>query len=202
MRILVAVHDAEVLSVVSRLLEEKMYEFDMACDAEEGLKMALERSYGLIVLDWMLPGDGGMTLMKKLRKNKARPQVLMLTDKDSPPDIGDTPDSGPDDYLVKPFTNSDFIDKILAVLPRTDRVAEITFHDLRMDPVMRKAWRKDRELKLTAKECLLLEYLMLRPNQVLSRQMLWRRGSPGKPGFRLPSSRKRSGYGCLKWQRR
>ena len=174
MRILVVEDEKKVSSFIKRGLEEEKYEVDTAVDGEEGLKLATERPYDLIVLDWMLPKKDGLTMVKELREKKIFTSVLMLTAKDSLEDIVAGLDSGSDDYLTKPFAFAELLARVRALLRRSemDKGAELRFADLRLDPVTHKVWRKDKEIDLTAKEYGLLEYFMRNPNQVLTRTMI------------------------------
>jgi len=174
MRILVVEDEKKVLSFIKRGLEEEKYTVDTAMDGEEGLKMALDKQYDLIVLDWMLPKKDGLTMVKELRAKRTMTPVLMLTAKDSVEDIVAGLDSGSDDYLTKPFAFAELLARVRALLRRIelDRGAEIRFADLRLDPVTHKVWRKDKEIGLTAKEYGLLEYFMRNPNQVVTRTMI------------------------------
>ena len=174
MKILVVEDEKKVSSFIKRGLEEEKYEVDTALDGEEGLRLAIENSYDLIVLDWMLPRKDGLTLVKELREKKTSTPVLMLTAKDSLEDIIAGLDSGSDDYLTKPFAFAELLARVRALLRRSemDKGAELRFADLRLDPVTHKVWRKDKEIDLTAKEYGLLEYFMRNPNQVLTRTMI------------------------------
>jgi heavy metal response regulator len=174
MKILVVEDEKKVASFIKRGLEEEKYEVDTALDGEEGLKMALDKQYDLIVLDWMLPKKDGLAVIKELRDKKTMTPVLMLTAKDSLEDIIAGLDSGSDDYLTKPFAFAELLARVRALLRRSemDKGAELRFADLRLDPVTHKVWRKDKEIDLTAKEYGLLEYFMRNPNQVLTRTMI------------------------------
>jgi heavy metal response regulator len=174
MKILVVEDEKKVSSFIKRGLEEEKYEVDTAMDGEEGLKMALDKSYDLIVLDWMLPKRDGLAVVRELRGKKTMTPVLMLTAKDSVEDIVAGLDSGSDDYLTKPFAFAELLARVRALLRRSelDRGAEIRFADLRLDPVTHKVWRKEKEIDLTAKEYGLLEYFMRNPNQVVTRTMI------------------------------
>lgn len=174
MRILVVEDEKKVASFIKRGLEEEKYEVETALDGEEGLKMAAEKPYDLVVLDWMLPKKDGLSVVKELREKKNATPVLMLTAKDSLEDIIAGLDSGSDDYLTKPFAFAELLARVRALLRRSemDKGAEIRFADLRLDPVTHKVWRKDKEIDLTAKEYGLLEYFMRNPNQVLTRTMI------------------------------
>ncbi|MBT0664843.1 response regulator transcription factor [Geobacter pelophilus] len=174
MRILVVEDEKKVSSFIKRGLEEEKYEVDTAFDGEEGLKMALDRPYEVVILDWMLPKQDGLSVLKELRAQKRSTPVLMLTAKDTVEDIVAGLDSGSDDYLTKPFAFAELLARVRALLRRSemDRGAELRFADLRIDPVTHKVWRGDKEIDLTAKEYALLEYFMRNPNQVLTRTMI------------------------------
>ncbi|TGU74396.1 MULTISPECIES: response regulator transcription factor [Geomonas] len=174
MKILVVEDEKKVASFIKRGLEEEQYEVTTAADGEEGLKLALEKPFDLIVLDWMLPKKDGLSVLKELRERKNVTPILMLTAKDSVEDIVAGLDSGSDDYLTKPFAFAELLARVRALMRRSelDRGAEIRFADLRLDPVTHKVWRKDKEIDLTAKEYGLLEYFMRNPHQVLTRTMI------------------------------
>jgi heavy metal response regulator len=174
MRILVVEDEKKVANFIKRGLEEEKYEVHTANDGDEGLKMALEKHYDLIVLDWMLPRKDGLAVVRELREKKTMTPVLMLTAKNSVEDIVAGLDSGSDDYLTKPFAFAELLARVRALVRRSemDRGAEIRFSALRIDPVSHKVWRGDKEIDLTAKEYGLLEYLMRNPNQVLTRTMI------------------------------
>lgn len=174
MIILVVEDEKKVANFIKRGLEEERYEVQTAADGEEGLKLALERSFDLIVLDWMLPKKDGMSLLRDLRGKRNMTPVLMLTAKDTVEDIVAGLDSGSDDYLTKPFAFPELLARVRALVRRSehDRGAEILFADMRLDPVTHKVWRKDQEIDVTGKEYALLEYFMRNPNQVLTRTMI------------------------------
>ncbi len=171
MKILVVEDEKKVASFIKRGLEEEKFEVDIANDGENGLQMALEGSYRLLILDLMLPKRDGLSIVKELRSRKMMVPVLILTAKDSLEDIIAGLNSGSDDYLTKPFAFAELLARVRAMLRRTelDRGAEIRFADLRLDPVTHKVWRKDKEIDLTAKEYGLLEFFMRNPNQVVTR---------------------------------
>jgi len=174
MRILVVEDEKKVATFIKRGLEEEQYEVRTASDGEEGFKLALEKTFDLIVLDWMLPKMNGLDMLKDLRGEKIMTPVLMLTAKDSVEDIVVGLDSGSDDYLTKPFAFSELLARVRALVRRSesDRGAEIVFADVRLDPVTHKVWRGGKEIDLTAKEYGMLEYFMRNPNQVLTRTMI------------------------------
>jgi len=174
MRILVVEDEKKVASFIKRGLEEESYVVETAADGEEGLTLALEKRFDLIILDWMLPKRDGMSFLKELRDRNMSTPVLMLTAKDTVEDIVVGLETGSDDYLTKPFAFAELLARVKALIRRSemDRGAELHFADLRIDPVTHKVWRGEKEIDLTAKEYGLLEYFMRNPNQVLTRTMI------------------------------
>ena len=174
MRILVIEDEKKIASFIKRGLEEEKYEVHTAADGEEGFKLALEKTFDLIVLDWILPKMDGLSLLKDLRGQKIMTPVLMLTAKDSVEDIVAGLDSGSDDYLTKPFAFPELLARVRALGRRSEqeRGAQIIFADMRLDPVTHKVWRNDQEIEVTGKEYDLLEYFMRNPNQVVTRTMI------------------------------
>ena len=174
MRILVVEDEKKVANFIKRGLEEDRYEVHTAADGEEGLRLALETSFDLIVLDWLLPKKDGISFLQDFRAMKHRTPVLMLTGKDSVADIASGLASGSDDYLTKPFAFAVLLAKVRALLRRSEmeKGAEIRFADLRLDPVTHKVWSDEKKIDLAAKEYDLLEYFMRNPNQVVTRAMI------------------------------
>ncbi|MEZ4600685.1 MAG: response regulator transcription factor [Syntrophotaleaceae bacterium] len=174
MRILVVEDEKKVASFIKRGLEEESFAVDVAFDGEEGLYLAENNPYDVILMDLMLPKKDGLAVIKELRDKDIATPVLCLTAKDSVEDIVSGLDSGSDDYLTKPFAFGELLARVKALVRRTakDRGAEIFFSDLRLDPVSHKVWRANKEIDLTAKEYALLEYFMRHPNEVLTRAMI------------------------------
>jgi len=174
MKILVVEDEKKVAGFIKRGLEEDAYQVTVTHDGAEGLKLALEEDFSLVILDVMLPKKDGLTVIKELRAAGRHMPVLMLTARDTTEDIVSGLDAGSDDYLTKPFAFAELLARVRALLRRgeQDRGAEILFADLRLDPVAHKVWRSGTEIDLTAKEYGLLEYMMRNPNTVLSRAMI------------------------------
>ena len=174
MKILVVEDEKKVASFIKRGLEEEQYDVDVAHDGEEGVRLATSNVYDLILMDIMLPKKDGLAAIRDIRAQGSATPVLCLTAKDTVDDIVAGLDHGSDDYLTKPFAFAELLARVRALIRRGsfDRGAEITFADLRLDPVSHKVWRSNREIDLTSKEYALLEYFMRNPGIVLTRTMI------------------------------
>jgi two-component system, OmpR family, response regulator len=171
MRILVVEDEPKMAALVARALREDGHAADVAAQGEDALWMAEATRYDAIVLDIMLPGLDGFEVVRRLRKAKVWTPVLMLTARDAVGDRVDGLDAGADDYLTKPFSFQELLARIRAVARRgpIERPVVLELGDLRLDPAAHRAWRADEELSLTAREFSLLELLMRRPGETLSR---------------------------------
>jgi heavy metal response regulator len=174
MKILVVEDEKKVAGFIKRGLEEEQYQVTVSHDGVEGLKLALDGNFSLLILDVMLPKKDGFAVITELREAGNRIPVLMLTAKNSTDDVVAGLDAGSDDYLTKPFAFAELTARVRALLRREgqDRGAEIRFADLRLDPVSHKVWRGKTQIDLTAKEYGLLEYLVRNNGKVLSRAMI------------------------------
>jgi DNA-binding response OmpR family regulator len=166
--------DKKIAKFIQRGLEEEKYEVDVVYDGETGYQRILDGTYGLVILDVVLPKKDGLTMVRELRGKKILIPVLMLTVKDSVEDIVAGLNAGADDYLKKPFAFAELLARVKALQRRSEqeRGAKIHFADLCIDPVLHKAWRDEVLLDLMAKEYDLLEYFVRHPNQVLTRNMI------------------------------
>ena len=175
MRILVVEDEKKVASFIAKGLTEESYAVDVAYDGEEGVFMALENDYDLIVLDLMLPKLDGMEILRKIRDSGKDVPVLILTAKDSVEDIVAGLEGGSDDYLTKPFAFAELLARIRALLRRSQEQKKITTlkaGDLTLNPLTREVKRGDRKIELTSKEYALLEYFMRNVNKVLTRTLI------------------------------
>ena len=171
MKILVVDDEPKLASVVARALREDGHAADVASRGEDALWMAQAATYDAIVLDVMLPGLDGFEVIRRLRDERVWTPVLMLTARDAVEDRVGGLDAGADDYLVKPFSLSELLARLRAVARRgpIERPVTLEIGDLRLDPAAHRAWRGGIELRLSAREFALLELLMRRPGETLSR---------------------------------
>jgi len=174
MRVLVVEDDVKMASLLRRGLVEEGVATDVTGAGDEALRMAVVTDYDAIVLDVMLPGTDGFTVCRRLREAGRWSPVLMLTARDAVDDRVAGLDAGADDYLTKPFSFAELLARLraLARRPPLQRPAVLEVGDLRLDPATRQVTRGETPIQLSAKEFALLETLMRRPGQVLSRYQL------------------------------
>ena len=174
MRVLVVEDEPKMASLVKRGLEEEGISVDVAGRGEDAVWMAGSTEYDAVVLDVMLPGLDGFEVCRRLRADDVWTPVLMLTARDAVEDRVAGLDGGADDYLVKPFSFEELLARLRALARRGagERPAVLAVGDLRLDPATRRVSRGDAEIALSQKEYALLETLMRRPGQALSRLQL------------------------------
>ncbi len=174
MRVLVIEDEVRMARLVKRALEEEGHAVDVCGDGPEGLWMATENPYAVIVLDVMLPGFDGFELCRRLREADVWVPVLMLTARDEVGDRVRGLDAGADDYLVKPFSLMELAARLRALTRRDDnrRPAVLSVGDLKLDPATRRAWRGSSEIDLSPKEFALLELFLRHPGVVLTRSQI------------------------------
>lgn len=174
MRVLLIEDEKKMAAFLKQGLEEQRYAVDVAHNGEDGLHWALNFPYDICILDVMLPGIDGFELCRLLRNRHIDTPVLMLTARDGIDDRVKGLDSGADDYLIKPFAFRELLARLRALTRRDSPHAHsvLVVGDLQLDTVTHTAKRGDNPIALTAKEYELLEFLMLHPNQVLSRTII------------------------------
>jgi len=179
MKVLVIEDEAKTSRFLRRGLSEAGYVVDLAADGLEGLHLALEVEFDLIVLDVMLPALDGWQVLARLREARCKALVLMLTALDAVHQRVRGFEMGADDYLIKPFAFSELLARVRSLLrrvpPRTQETLRMA--DLEIDLLRHRATRAGLKLELTAKEFLLLTLFARRAGEVLSRtliaEMVW-----------------------------
>ena len=175
MRVLVIEDDRAMAGLLQKGLTEESHVVSVAADGRTGLELAEAYKFDVIVLDWMLPKMDGLEVARRLRKEKNGTPILMLTARDAVPDIVKGLDVGADDYLTKQFSFSEFLARLRALGRRpssTVTAPVLATGDLTLDPNTRQVFRGKHDIRLTATEYKLLEFLMRRPGGVASRRAI------------------------------
>lgn len=174
MRVLVVEDERRLAAAVRRGLQAEGFVVDLAHNGTDGLHLAREGGYDALVLDLMLPGISGYRLCQTLRAEENWVPILILSAKDGEYDLADGLDLGADDYLTKPFSYVVLAARLRALLRRgaIPRPAVLRAGDLSLDPGTRQVRRGDAEISLTPREFALLEYLLRRAGQVVSKTTL------------------------------
>lgn len=177
MRILIIEDDNDVASFIQRGLEQAGYVVDRAVTGKDGLFLATTETYDALIVDRMLPGVDGLTIIRTIRASDIRVPVLILSALDEVTDRVDGLKAGSDDYLVKPFAFAELQARIEALLRRQSSATEsepttLEVADLKMDLLRRQVSRAGANIDLQQREFLLLEYLMRHVGQVVTRTML------------------------------
>jgi len=171
MRLLVIEDERRLAAAVRRGLQAEGFAVDLAHDGPSGLGLARDGGYDAVVLDVMLPGLSGYRVCKQLRAEENWVPILILSAKDGEYDQADGLDLGADDYLTKPFSYVVLAARLRAVLRRgaKRRPAELRAGDLTLDPASREVRRGDCRVELTPREFSLLEFLLRRAGEVVSK---------------------------------
>lgn len=175
MRILVIEDDKKIASFVVNGLKQAGFAVDHAADGEEGIHLALNESYDAAVIDIMLPKRDGLSLIEELRRQKVNTPVIILSAKRSVDDRVKGLQTGSDDYLTKPFSFSELIARVQALIRRASNIPEpsrLAVGDMSIDLLTREVTRADRKIYLQPREFALLEYLMRNPGRMISKTMI------------------------------
>jgi DNA-binding response OmpR family regulator len=171
MRILLIEDDQEAARLLAKGLREEGWVVDTAHSGESGDEMASVNTYDAIVLDWLLPDRDGIAVCRDLRSGGLQAPILMLTARDAVEDRVLGLNAGADDYLTKPFAFAELLARLHALLRRSEltRPVLLTVEDLTLDPLSHQVTRGGVPLSLTPKEYAILETLMRRAGEVVSR---------------------------------
>jgi len=175
MRILLVEDDRKAAGLLSRGLVEEGFIVDAAYSAEDAEECLRAQEYRLIILDWFLPGKQGAAWCGELRENGVRVPILMLTARDALQDRVEGLNAGADDYLTKPFAFEELLARTRALLRRSELIQQqppLKVADLILDARTHRVTRGKRTINLTQKEYAILEILIRRAGEVVSRQEL------------------------------
>ena len=171
MRILLVEDELDLSTALARALGEEGFAVDLAPDGDEGLVRALDAPYSVVVLDVMLPGRDGWSVLTALRSAGRTTPVLMLTARDAVVDRVRGLDLGADDYLTKPFSVEELVARLRALARRAaaQPAPDLIVGGVRVDTTGRRAYRNGTEVRLTAREFGILELLAQRGGRIVTR---------------------------------
>lgn len=173
--LLVVEDEPRIADFLLRGLREEGYTVDHAADGRTASVMLRSRPWDLVLLDWWLPGEDGIQVLRRFREEDRATPVLFLTARDSIHDRVTGLDAGADDYLCKPFSFEELLARVRALLRRPAKMEEATlaFQDIRIDLATQKVTRAGHPIDLTAKEFSLLVYLMRNAGKIVSRTRIY-----------------------------
>lgn len=175
MRVLIIEDDAETLAYLRRGLEESGHTIECAENGKDGMYLALEGAYDVAIIDRMLPGVDGLTILRAMRSSKKDAPVLVLSALGEVDDRVQGLRAGGDDYLVKPFAFNELLARLEALARRHESespVTDLAVDDLELDLLSRTVKRAGKPINLQPREYRLLEFLMRHADQVVTRTML------------------------------
>jgi DNA-binding response OmpR family regulator len=174
MHVLIVEDERKMAELLKRGLEEENHSVTVAHDGRTALDMVQDLDYDAIVLDLMLPGIDGFEVARRLRKSGNRTPILVLTARDTVPDVVKGLDIGADDYMTKPFSFEEFLARLRSVSRRgsAPRPTALQVGDLVLDPASHQVTRGGEEIPLSRTEFRLLEFLMRRAGRVVARNTI------------------------------
>jgi two-component system, OmpR family, copper resistance phosphate regulon response regulator CusR len=174
MRVLVVEDERRIADFIVRGLKEERFAVDVAYDGEQGMYLAEINPYDVMIFDVMLPKQNGIAMCRELRKKKINTPILILTARNALEDKVSGLNEGADDYLTKPFSFEELLARVRVLLRRShdDKTPVLKVADLELNQLKHEVKRAGKLIPLTAKEYMLLQYLMLNANQVISRPMI------------------------------
>lgn len=175
MRLLVVEDDMKIASFIVKGLQQAGFAVDHAENGEDGLHLALTEPYDAAIIDLMLPKLDGLSVIERLRSEKVKTPILILSAKRTVDDRVKGLQKGGDDYLVKPFSFTELLARVQALIRRASGATEpacLTAGDLFLDLLRREATRGGRKIELQPREFSLLEYLMRNAGRIVSKAMI------------------------------
>jgi two-component system response regulator MprA len=174
MHLLIVEDERKMAELLKKGLEEENHSVNLAFNGHDALEMTHELEYDAIVLDLMLPGIDGIEVMRRLRKCGNQTPILVLTARDTAPDVVKGLDIGADDYMMKPFSFEEFLARLRAVSHRVSapKATLLQVGDLTLNPATHEVTRDGEKISLSRTEFRLLEFLMRRAGRVVSRSTI------------------------------
>ncbi len=173
MRILIVEDEQGIAAFLKQGLEEESYAVDVALDGNNGLHLALSGEYDLLLLDWMLPGISGIEITRQFRKLHPQTPIIFLTAKDTVDETVFGLQSGANDYIKKPFSFDELLERIKVQLrPKTGEHSIFVLGDITLNTETYQVHKGDQEISLTPKEFALLEYLIRNKGKVCRRSRI------------------------------
>ncbi len=175
MRALLVEDDQTIAAFITRGLREAGFTVDQESDGDRGLRTALDQPYDVAIVDLMLPGRDGLSLIEDLRRHRVSTPVLILSARRTVDDRVKGLQAGGDDYLTKPFAFAELLARVQALVRRATRAPDPTtleLHDLQLDLLSRRVTRAGQAIDLRPREFTLLEYLMRNAGRIISRTMI------------------------------
>lgn len=175
MRVLVVEDDRKIAGFISKGLREAGFAVDVAQRGDEGFELGLNNSYDVAIVDLMLPGLDGLSLIERWRAQRVKTTVLILSAKQSVDDRVRGLRAGGDDYLTKPFAFSELLARVQAHIRRATQNSEpttLSYADLTLDLLTLEVTRSGKKIELQAREFSLLEYLLRNAGRVVSKTMI------------------------------
>ena len=173
MRILIVEDEQGIAAFLKQGLEEESYAVDVALDGNNGLHLALSGEYDLLLLDWMLPGISGIEITRQFRKVHPQTPIIFLTAKDTVEETVFGLQSGANDYIKKPFSFDELLERIKVQLrPKTGEHSIFVLGEITLNTETYQVHKGDQEISLTPKEFALLEYLIRNKGKVCRRSRI------------------------------
>ena len=174
MRVLLVEDETRIAGFVEQALREQGFEVDVANDGDTGYSLALSEAYDVLVLDIMLPGRDGLSIVRLLRERRNNVPVILLTARSELSERLEGLNLGADDYVTKPFYVEELVARVQALVRRGagDKGNLVELGELKVDLLAREVKRGEESIELTAREFGLLEYLLRSPGRVIPRTQL------------------------------